>query len=146
MGQKETVSKLGIRERDVGSVTILDSDGTLRIRLKFGGSSVPLEKAIESLLAIGRNRILLNLEGVQAIGAKGMGELVSSYVVVKNSGGEFKLLNLTSNARQLMQSTRLLTVFDYYESEGQALSSFGQDRAEVKSPPVDDNRTTHESL
>ena len=141
MGQKETVSELGIRERHVGAVTILDSDGTLRIRLKFGGSSVPLEKAVESLLAVGKNQILLNLEGVQMIGAKGLGELVSSYVVVRDSGGEFKLLNLTSNARQLMLSTRLLAVFDFYESEGQAVESFGQKSVAVKSPSLDENRT-----
>jgi len=140
-GTEKTVSELGIRERHVGGVTILDSDGTLRIRLKFGGSSVPLEKAVESLLAVGRNQILLNLEGVQVISAKGLGELVSSYVVVRDGGGEFKLFNLTPNARQLMSNTRLLNVFDFYESEDQAVASFNQNGFKVKSPATDQNRT-----
>lgn len=135
------MSVLGIRERHVRGVTILDSDATLRIRLKFGGSSVPLEKAVESLLAIGKNQILLNLEGVQTIGAKGLGELVSSYVVVRDGGGEFKLFNLTANARQLMSSTRLLNVFDFYESEGQAVESFNRNGFELKSLSADENRT-----
>jgi len=137
LARKEIVNELGIRERRVGGVTIIDSDATLRIRLKFGGSSVPLGKAVESLLAVGKNQILLNLERVQAIGAKGLGELVSSFVVVRDDGGEFKLFNLTANARQLMSSTRLLTVFDFYESEGQAVQSFDQNGLESKSLAVD---------
>lgn len=118
------MNDLGIRERSVGTITILETDERLRIRLKFGGSSVPLANAVESLLAVGKNRILLNLDGVRSLGAKGMGELVSSYTVVRDGGGEFKLFNLTPSARQLMLSTKLLTVFEFYETEAKAIDSF----------------------
>ena len=118
------MNDLGIRERSVGSVSILNTDGGLRIQLKFGRSTVTLTNAVESLLAAGQTKILLNLDGVRAISAKGLGELVSTHVVVRKSGGEFKLLNLTPTVRQLMSSTKLLTVFDAYENEALAIESF----------------------
>ena len=118
------MSNIGIKERRVGSVTILDTDGKIRIGLKLGGSSVSLLRAIDSLLERGENQILLNLGGVASIDARGLGELVSTYVAVDKSGGQFKLFNLTQMLRELMKTTNLLTVFDVYESESQALSSF----------------------
>jgi len=117
------VGDIGIRERLVGQVTILDSDGKIRIGLRFGGSSVPLSKAVDSLLEKGANRILLNLEGAGSINAGGLGEIVSTYVAVKKSGGQFKLFNLQPVVRELMMTTKLLTVFDVYESESQAVDS-----------------------
>lgn len=118
------MSNIGIKERRVGSVTILDTDGKIRIGLKLGGSSVSLLRAIDSLLERGENQILLNLGGVASIDARGLGELVSTYVAVDKSGGQFKLFNLTQMLQELMKTTNLLTVFDVYESESQALSSF----------------------
>lgn len=118
------MSNIGIKQRRVGNVTILNTDGKLRIGLKFGGSGVPLTNAIDSLLEEGQNRILLNLEGVTSIDAKGMGELVSNYVAVKKQGGEFKISNLTQMLRELMRTTKLLTVFDVYENETQAIEGF----------------------
>lgn len=115
---------IGIRERLVGQVTILDTDGQVRIGLRFGGSSVPLSKAVDSLLEKGANRILLNLEGAGSINARGLGEIVSTYVAIKKSGGQFKLFNLKPLVRELMMTTKLLTVFDVYESESQAVDSF----------------------
>ncbi len=118
------MSNIGIKERRVGSVTILSADGEIRIGLRFGGSSVSLPSAVGSLLEQGQHHILLNLEGVSSIDARGLGELVSSYVVVTRSGGQFKLLNLTHTLRELMMTTKLQTVFDVYESESQAVDSF----------------------
>ena len=118
------MSNIGIKERRAGPVTILDTDAKIRIGLRLGGSSVSLIKAIDSLLEKGQNQILLNLEGVAFIDARGLGELVSTYVAVDKNGGKFKLFNLTRMLRQLMTTTNLLTVFDVYENESQALDSF----------------------
>jgi anti-anti-sigma factor len=125
-GQPEgaRLSNLGIKERHVGSVTILDAVGRLRIGLRFGGSSVTLADAIVALLANGHKNILLNLDGVNVLGAKELGDLVWICLEAKKGGGEFKLFNLTPATRQLMESTKLLTVLDAYESEEQALESF----------------------
>jgi anti-anti-sigma factor len=118
------LSNLGIKERRVGSVTILDAIGSLRIGLRFGGSSVTLADAIVALLANGHRNILLSLDGVNVLGAKELADLVWICLEAKKGGGEFKLFNLTPATRQLMQSTKLLTVLDVYESEEQALESF----------------------
>jgi anti-anti-sigma factor len=118
------LSNLGIKERRVGSVTILDAIGSLRIGLRFGGSSVTLANAIIALLANGHRNILLSLDGVNVLGAKELADLVWICLEAKKGGGEFKLFNLTPATRQLMQSTKLLTVLDVYESEEQALESF----------------------
>jgi anti-sigma B factor antagonist len=118
------LSELGIKERRVGNVTILDADGRLRIALRFGRSSVTLGDAIVALLANGQRKILLNLAGVNMVGAKELGDLVSTYVETKRRGGQFKLFNLTPTARQLMLSTKLSSVLDLYESESKAIESF----------------------
>jgi anti-sigma B factor antagonist len=130
------VSNIGIKERRVGSVTILRADGEIRIGLRFGGSSVSLPSAVDSLLEQGQRHILLNLEGVTSIDARGLGELVSTYVVVTKSGGQFKLLNLRQMLRELMTTTKLLTVFDVYETEAQAVDSFaGEITASAEAVP-----------
>ena len=125
--RSSAVSNIGIKERRVGSVTILSADGEIRIGLRFGGSSVSLPSAVDSLLEQGQRHILLNLAGVASIDARGLGELVSSYIVVTRSGGQFKLLNLTQMLRELMMTTKLQTFFDVYETESQAVDSFAGD-------------------
>jgi anti-sigma B factor antagonist len=118
------VTDIGIKERRVGDVTVLDTDGQLRVNLRFGGSSVPLSRAVDSLLEKGANRILLNLEGVVSISARALGEIVSIYVTVNKNGGQFKLFNLKPLVRELMETTKLLTVFDVFENESQAVAGF----------------------
>ena len=118
------MTSVGIKERRVGSVTILDTDHKIRIGLRFGGSSVSLPRAVDSLLQQGQNQILLNLDGIASIDARGLGELVSTYITVNKNGGQFKLLHLTQILRDLMTATKLLTVFDVYEDESQAVDSF----------------------
>ena len=117
-------NELGFKERRVGSVAILDVDAQMRIKLRFGGSSVALADAAASLVAAGQTHILVNLDGVSSLGAKSMGELVSAFVAVRDSGGELKLFNLAPAIRELMQATNLFAVFGLYESEAQAIDSF----------------------
>lgn len=131
MGSPETASKLGIKERRVGEVTILETDALLRIKLRFGRSSVTLTNAVNSLLAAGQKQILLNLNGVNSLGAKTLGDLVSTHLVVRQGGGHFKLANLTPMARQLMRVTNLVAVFDLFDSEKEAIESFSGRSAEV---------------
>lgn len=128
------MSELGIKERRIGSVTILDSDALLRIKLRFGGSSVTLADATSALLASGRKHILLSLDGVNSISAKNLGELISTYLAVKNGGGQFKLFNLTPMVRQLMEATNLFAVFQLHDTEANAIKSFP---AEVSHPTQD---------
>ena len=130
------LSELGIKERRIGSVTILDSDAMLRIKLRFGRSTVTLENAATSLLAAGHKHILLSLGGVDSISAKGLGELVSTFVAVKNGGGQLKVFNLTPTVRQLMRDTNLLEVFQPCESEAHAIDSFGARRAQEMNGPA----------
>ena len=121
---KIQLSELGIKERRIGSVTILHTDAMLRIKLRFGGSSVPLADAAAALLASGRKHILLSLDGVNSISAKNLGELVATYVAVKNGGGQFELVNLAPTVRQLMQATNLFAVFQLHDTEANAIRSF----------------------
>ena len=114
------MAELNINERQAGDVTILDMSGKITI----GEGSVALRTAIRRLLEEGKKRILLNLAGVSYIDSSGIGELVSSYTAINNAGGQLKLLNLTQKLQDLLAITKLLTVFDVYESEAEALNSF----------------------
>ncbi|HVS83003.1 MAG TPA: STAS domain-containing protein [Pyrinomonadaceae bacterium] len=114
------MSTLNIHERRIGEVTILDMDGNIRI----GGSNVALKKAIQNLVAEGRNQIVLNLARVTYIDSSGLGELISSHVTSNHKGGQIKLLNLTQRFHELMTITKLITIFDVYTDESQAVHSF----------------------
>jgi len=114
------MAELNISERHVGDVTILDMDGKITI----GEGSVALRTAIRRLLEEGKKKILLNLAKVGYIDSSGIGELVSSYTAINKESGELKLLNLTQKLQDLLTITKLLTVFDVYESEEEALASF----------------------
>ena len=114
------MAELNISERQAGDVTILDMDGKITI----GEGSVALRTAIRRLLEEGKKKILLNLARVSYIDSSGIGELVSSYTAINKDGGELKLLNLTQKLQDLLTITKLLTVFDVYESETDSLASF----------------------
>ena len=115
---------IGIRERRLGKVTILDADPQVRIGLRFGASAVTLSKAIQSLLEQGQDQILLNLKDVFHLDARGLAEIVSAGVVINEQGGRFKLLRLTGRVRDLMTKAQLLTNFETYEDEARAVESF----------------------
>ena len=112
--------QLEIKERNVGDVVVLDLQG----RITIGEGSVQLRDAVGRLLAAGRQKIVLNLEGVTYVDSSGIGELVSRYTTTKNQGGQLKLLKLTKKIKDLLMITKLLTVFEIYEDEEAALSSF----------------------
>lgn len=106
--------------RQVSGVTIVDMSG----RITLGEGSVILRDAIKDLLAKGQKKILLNLGDVSYIDSSGIGELVSGYTAVKNKSGDLKLLHLTKKVRDLLQITKLYTVFDVFTDESTALRSF----------------------
>jgi len=106
--------------RQVDGVTILDLSG----RITLGEGSVQLRDAIRDLLSKGQKLILLNLADVNYIDSSGIGELVSAYTTVRNQGGELKLLNLTKKVHDLLQITKLYTVFDVKDDEATAIASF----------------------
>ena len=114
------MAELNINERQAGDVTVLDMSGKITI----GEGSVALRTAIRRLLEEGKKRILLNLAQVSYIDSSGIGELVSSYTAINKEGGQLKLLNLTQKLQDLLTITKLLTVFDVYDSEADALNSF----------------------
>ena len=114
------MAELDVKERQAGDVTILDLRGEVRI----GEGSIALRDAIRNLADTGKKKLLLNLAGVSYIDSSGIGELVSSYTAIGKEGGQLKLLNLTQKLQDLLTITKLLTVFDVYESEADALNSF----------------------
>lgn len=114
------MTELKIEERHVGDVTILDLDGHLRMD---GGSAI-FHNTMSHLLAQGQRKILLNLAGVAYVDSSGLGELISSHMTLNDNDGRLKLLHLTQRVRELMKITKLLTVFDIYESKSEALDSF----------------------
>ena len=90
----------------------------------MGEGSVDLRDAIRGLVEQGKKKILLNLGGVKNVDSSGIGELIANFTTVRREGGQLKLLNLTEKIQNLLVITKLLTVFDAYDSEADALNSF----------------------
>src|ERR1700733_1010789 len=109
-----------IDERAVGNVTILDLKG----KITLGEGDEELRERIGQLAQKDQKRILLNLAEVPYIDSAGLGEIVRSYTTVKNRGGQLKLVNLTKRITDLLMITKLLTVFETFESEQDALKSY----------------------
>ena len=106
--------------RKVDGVTVLDLSG----RITLGEGSVVLRDLIRDLTASGNKQILLNLGDVTYIDSSGIGELVSAFTSVRNQGGDLKLLNLTKKVHDLLQITKLYTVFDVRDDEATAIAAF----------------------
>ncbi|HLK34046.1 MAG TPA: STAS domain-containing protein [Terriglobales bacterium] len=106
--------------RQVDGVTIVDLSG----RITLGEGSVILRDTVRDLVGKGSKKILLNLGEVNYIDSSGIGELVSAFTSVRNQGGELKLLNLTKKVHDLLQITKLYTVFDVKDDETAAIKSF----------------------
>ncbi len=106
--------------RQVDGVTILDLSG----RITLGEGSITLRDSVRDLLAKGSKKILLNLGEITYIDSSGVGELVSAFTSIKNAGGELKLLNLTKKVHDLLQITKLYTVFDIWDNEASAITAF----------------------
>jgi anti-sigma B factor antagonist len=111
--------------RQVGGVTIVDISG----RIVLGEESAALRDLVCDLLSKGHKKILFNLGDVNYIDSSGLGHLVSAFTSVRKQEGELKLLNLTNKVHDVMQITRLYTVFDIMDDEAVAVKSFGQSAA-----------------
>ncbi len=119
------MNNLNITERRNQSVTVLDLKGNIRI----GQGNIELHNILRFLVEKGEKKILLNLADVSYIDSSGLGELVGGFTTLQKNGGEMKLLNLTNRVSELMMITKLLTVFDIYENETEAVESFSDPAA-----------------
>ena len=106
--------------RQVGDVTVIDVAG----RITLGEGSSTLRDAMRDLVGKGQKKILLNLGEVSYIDSSGIGELVSAFTTVTNGGGQLKLLNLNKRVQDLLQITKLYTVFEVFDDEAAAVRSF----------------------
>ncbi len=109
-----------IQERTLQDVVVLDLTGKLTI----GEGDELLKERISNLIQQGHRKLLLNLEGVPYVDSAGLGEIVRTYTTVSRQGGKLKLVNLTKRITDLLAITKLLTVFETYESEDAAVQSF----------------------
>jgi anti-sigma B factor antagonist len=112
--------KTDIQEK--GGITIVRAKGKITI----GEGDIKLRDAIEGLLSSGKKNIMLDLGGVSFMDSSGVGELVGCYTTVMNRGGKLKLLNLTKKINDLLQVTQLITVFECYQNEDEAIASYGK--------------------
>jgi anti-sigma B factor antagonist len=109
-----------IEERPTGDVMVLDLKG----KMTLGEGDELLKDKINSLVHQGRRKVVLNLEGVPYIDSAGLGEIVRTYTTISRQGGSMKLLNLTKRITDLLSITKLLTVFETYDNEADAVRSF----------------------
>lgn len=110
--------KINVRQKD--GVTIVAPAGKITI----GVGDVALRDAVSEALTAGSKKILLDMGGVTLIDSSGVGELVSSYTTATNRGGKLKLLNLPSKVADILQITQLISVFEIYDDEAEAIASF----------------------
>jgi anti-sigma B factor antagonist len=114
------MNNLNITERRNGNVTVLDLKGNIRL----GEGNIELHNILRFLVEKGERRILLNLGEVKYIDSSGLGELVAGFTTLQKNGGELKILRLTERVHELMFITKLLTVFDVFDNEEEAVNSF----------------------
>jgi|SRR5215472_15397291 len=111
---------LKINTREVKDIIVIDLSG----RITLGEAAAAVREEIHDEIGHGHRKLLLNLGDVSYIDSAGLGELTSAYTSVKNRSGELKLVNLTQRVHDLMQITKLYTVFDVYDDEKKAIASF----------------------
>jgi anti-sigma B factor antagonist len=121
--------KMTTSTREVGGITMVDING----RIVLGEESAALRELVCDLLNRGHKKILLNLGDVNYIDSAGLGYLVSAFISVRKQGGELKLLHLTNNVHDVLQITRLYTVFDILDDEAAAVKSFDLSAAKAVS-------------
>jgi anti-sigma B factor antagonist len=109
-----------IETRTIGDIRVLDCSG----KITLGEGTMAIRSTVRDILKNNGKKIILNLADVNYIDSSGIGELVSSYTTVTNSGGSLKLLNLTKKIQELLAITKLLTVFQVFDNEQSALASF----------------------
>lgn len=106
--------------RDVGNVRVMDLEGKITI----GAGDVQLRQLVEDSLNAGKNHILLNLKGISHIDSSGIGEMVGCFTTVTRRGGAMKLASLPSKINDILQVTQLITVFDVFDNEAEALATY----------------------
>lgn len=109
-----------IEMRTIGDIRVLDCSG----KITLGEGTMTVRNTVLDVLKDGGKKIILNLADVNYIDSSGIGELVRTYITVSSAGGQLKLLRLTNKIQELLQITKLLTVFQVYDSESAALASF----------------------
>jgi anti-sigma B factor antagonist len=112
---------LKMSTREVKDISIIDLSG----QITMGEACAAIRDEVRDQTGNGVSKLVLNLGGVTYIDSAGLGELTGAYTSVKNRGGQLKLLNLTKRVHDLMQITKLYTVFDVYDDEKKAIASFG---------------------
>lgn len=113
---------LRMAERDVNGITVLDIEG----RIVLGEESNSFRERVKGLLASNHKKIVLNMANVTYIDSAGLGTLVATFHSARSQGGTLKLCNLGSKFREVLQVTKLMTVFDVYDNEAAAVQSFGK--------------------
>jgi anti-anti-sigma factor len=111
---------MNVNKRQKGDVTILDLSGKITI----GAGDIALRNAVQEAMNAGAQKILLNLKGVSTIDSSGVGELVSSFTTATNRGAKLKLANIPAKVSDVLTITQLITVFDVFDSEDEAVASF----------------------
>jgi anti-sigma B factor antagonist len=111
---------MDISQRIVGDIAVIDLSG----RLTLGDGTERLRDKVNSLLHQGHRKLILNLAAVDYLDSAGLGEIVGTYATVKRQGGSLKLLGVTSRIRDLLSITKLLTVFETFDAENDAVRSF----------------------
>ena len=119
------MDQLNITERQTGDIAILAMNGDIT----FGEGNITLRKAVRRLIGEGKKKIILDMSDVRYVDSSGIGELISSLTAIKRENGQIKLLNLSGRIKELLAITKLLTVFDIFDSEADAVSSFDQTKA-----------------
>jgi len=117
--QESTTAKAQISVRHLGDIAVVDMVG----RITFGEGNVMLRDTVRDLLAEGHKKILLNLQGVHYVDSAGIGEMVRTHATIRNQGGHLRLCNLTNLVNDLLQKTRLHSVFDIHPDETSAIQS-----------------------
>jgi anti-sigma B factor antagonist len=120
--EEETIVALKISQREVDGVTVVALDG----RIVLGEESTALREKIKSLLAEGKKKIVLNMDNITFIDSAGLGTLVASHHTAKKEGASLRLCHLGSKFQEVLQITKLLTVFDVSNTEAEAVASFSQ--------------------
>jgi anti-sigma B factor antagonist len=122
------MKKLSISERRSGKVIVVDLEGNIRL----GDGSMEFRRLIRQLAQTGEKKILLNLARVTYIDSSGLGEIVAGFTSLQKIDGKMKLLHLTGRVSELMMITKLLTVFESFDDEAEAVSSFQTDSENVE--------------
>jgi anti-sigma B factor antagonist len=117
--QESTTAKAQTSVRHLGDIAVVDMVG----RITFGEGNVMLRDTVRDLLAEGHKKILLNLQGVHYVDSAGIGEMVRTHATIRNQGGHLRLCNLTNLVNDLLQKTRLHSVFDIHPDEASAIQS-----------------------